>query len=254
MIYSRSKFYYGIEIQDSKIYIDFDDGLAVTAELFARSFSLASLAQEVSQKMSAAGSQAYTVTIDRNTRLCTISAATNFSLLLATGPNASNSALRALGFKGLVDLTGANSYTGDSPVGLVYTPQFYITGYKPSSSRQEAIDATINETGSGRIEVVRYGSRKFTQFAIDFVTNKPMPTDSWIETDTKGYDNLVAFLEWCIQKKVVEFMPDRNITSGFDVLQLERTNASSTGIGFDILEKDNFQDYFTSGPLVFRVV
>lgn len=251
---TRSKFYFGVEILPGQTFVDFNDGTNVTAELAPRSYALSRIIQELQRVLNDASTLNFSVTVNRVTRICTISANANFTLRLATGPNAANSALRALGFTQGTDLTGASSYQGAVPVGIEYKPQFFLLDYRPSTSRQEAVEATVNETGSGKAEIVKYGSRKFVGLTIDFVTNQVMPTGSYIESDSQGYEKLVEFLQWCIDKKEVEFMSDRDDVATFEVLQLESTAVSNLGIGYEIQEKAQYPDFFTSGALRFRVI
>lgn len=251
---TRSKFYYGLEVLPGQTFGDFNDGSNFTVEMAPRSYALSRVGDTLASLLNQSSLLTFEVSVNRTTRICTISADSNFSILLATGANAANTFLIQLGFTQGVDLTGSNSYSGAEPVGDEYLPQFFLLNYVPSSSRQEAVEATVNETGSGRAEIVKYGSRKFVSFQIDFVTNIQMPVASWIENDKLGYENLVAFLQWCVDKKEIEMMPDRSDVNTFEVLQIESTAVSSLGIGYEIQEKAQYPDYYTSGPLRFRVI
>jgi hypothetical protein len=93
-IETRSKFYYGHTVNEANLYINFDDGSGeVTAQLRAGSYSLTDYVTEVARAMNEVGGQEYTVTVDRSTRLITISASANFSILFLSGTNSSQSAI-----------------------------------------------------------------------------------------------------------------------------------------------------------------
>lgn len=254
---TRSKFYYGVKIPATSTYIAFQElaGPVRSAQLKAGSYSLSGFANEIQRAMRAAGTQNYSVTINRVTRVMTISAPANFSLFIATGPYAGAEIYSIMGFP-LADLTGSNSYLGSNAIGLEFKPQFFLLDYVDTEKSQEAVDASINETGSGDVEVIRYGTKKFMKCNIDFVTNDDMGPDSWIESNKTGVEDCISFLQDITQKNKIEFMPDRDDAETFQTFVLESTATNRSGLGYELREKigDGFVGYFTTGLLTFRLL
>lgn len=253
---TRSKFYYGIKIPATSTYIAFQEltGPVRSANLKAGSFSLTGFANEIQRAMRAAGTQNYVVSINRSTRIITISAPSNFSILITTGPYAGAEIYSIMGFP-LANQTGANSYNGTSAIGKEFKPQFFLLDYTPTENLQEAVDASINETGSGNLEVIRYGIKKFMRCTIDFVTNEPVGVDSWIEESKTGVEDCIDFLKDITQKSKIEFMPDRDDVDSFQTFVLESTRQNRNGLGYELSEKvsDGQVGFFTTGLLTFRL-
>ena len=254
---TRSKFYYGVKIPPTSTYIAFQEltGPVRSASLKSSSYSLSGFATEIQRALRAAGTQNYMVSINRSTRLITISAPANFSIFIATGPYAGAEIYTIMGFP-LADLTGSNSYTGSSAIGKEYKPQFYLLDYMDTERSQNAVDASINETGSGQVEVIRYGTKKFMKCAIDFVNNEKNGDESWIEDNITGIEDCIDFLKDITQKSKIEFMPDRDDPNTFQQFILEATPASSSGLGYELIEKagEGFLGYYTCGRLTFRLI
>ena len=156
----------------------------------------------------------------------------------------------------LADQTGANSYSGIDVIGKEFLPQFFLLDYTPPENLQEAVDASINETGSGELEVIRYGTKKLMRCNIDFVTNENMGADSWIETNSTGIEDCLDFLRDITQKSKIEFMPDRDNASDFKTFVLESTASNRSGLGYELREKtgEGQIGYFTTGLLTFRLL
>jgi hypothetical protein len=105
---------FGIQIHDGNKYLDFSEGAGeLTATLtIATQYTLAELATQIQTQMRAAGALLYVVSVSADDKL-TISAPSAFSLLTASGTNASASIFPEIYFDA-ADLVGALSYTGDS--------------------------------------------------------------------------------------------------------------------------------------------
>lgn len=92
--------------------IDFkESGSELTATISAGTYTLSTLATQVQTQLNSAGSNTYTVTVDKDERM-TIAADGNFSLLPNEGSNRDSSALPILGFSnkpGFTDEKYANS-------------------------------------------------------------------------------------------------------------------------------------------------
>lgn len=254
---TRAKFYYGISVPTGATYIAFQEttGPIRSAKLKVSSYSLTGFVAEISRALNAAGTQIYSVTVNRSTRRITISAPANFSILITTGPYAGSELYSIMGFP-LTNQTGSNSYTGTNAVGKSYSPQFFLLDYVDTEKSQDAVDASINETASGSVEVIRYGTKKFMKCSIDFVTNEKTAIDSWIENDPAGVENCIDFLQDITQKTKLEFMPDRDQPNTFQTFILESTASNRSGLGYELQEKvgDGLLGYYNLGRLVFRLI
>lgn len=252
---TRSKFYYGFKINTGTNFIAFQEvsGPVKTATLKAATYSAQGFTNEISRALNEAGAQNYTVSFNRVTRKITIACDANFTLLIATGPFAGSQIYIDMGFN-LVDLTGSSSYLAPNPCGKEYAPQFFLLDYVSTDNSQEAVDASINETASGAVEVIRYGTKKFMKCTIDFITNEKLPSDSWIESSQTAVEDVQSFLQDITQKNKIEFMPDREDQSSFQVLILESTAQNRNGLGYELQEKAGFDEYYTTGRLVFRLI
>jgi hypothetical protein len=253
---TRSQFYFGPEILDNEVYIDFDEGSGeIIATITAKSYSPETLADEIASAMSAAGSQTYFAEFNRQTRTISISAAAPFDLLINSGTHNGSVIWDKLGFTGNVDLTGLTLYTSDSAVGYVYKPQFFLLDYIPSSHRQEAVEASVNLSASGRREVVRYGTVAYMECTIDLINDFKHGEDSWLETNVNGVSDAVFFMQNITNNGDVEFMADRENALDFEIMRLESTSENSNGLGYRLDERLEYgSGYYSTGKLVFRKV
>lgn len=252
---SRPLFYYGhIVTADNNLINFIESGGELTATLNVGNYSLSGYVLEIQRAMRAAGALDYNVSVDRITRLITIAAASNFTLLAATGTNTDTGAWELMGFTA-VDLSAASTYTGTLPSGLEYRPQFPLMDYVPTSNFQQAVDATVNKSGSGKVEVVRYGTEKFMECEIDYATDINCGSGSLIEAASTGVADLRAFMEYLTVKGLAEFLPDRDAV-GFETFILEKTEQNAQGIGFKLKEKlsDGLAGFYSSGRLTFRKI
>lgn len=252
MLQTKSLFLYGIKIeagQSSIAFVESDDIMKIAA-ISPKAYTLQSIANALSSALNLSGNQSYTVEANINSRSLTISSDDEFSILINTSPFAGSSIHQVLGL-GFNDLTGQDTYA-TSALGILYKPQFFLLDYVSGEDNQQAVDSTINETSGGEVEVVRYGIKKIYELTIDFVTNEPQ--DNWIDNDQMSVDKLRLFLEYIVQKGVVEFFPDRDDLNSSVPLVLETTPESRNGVSFKIKEKPGFPNYFTTGLLTFRKV
>jgi len=255
-VQTKSQFYYVEDINETNFRLDFDDGLGeVTAEVDVGSYSPEELMVALNTALNLAGDQEYTVSFDRVTRLVTISASGNFDLLISTGGSAGTSIYGVLGFTG-ADLTGSNSYTADSEMVTVYRPQFYLQEYTAFEDNVESVSASINESASGKIEVISFGQRQFSEFNIKFITDLERSKSNILDNNQNAVQEARDFLNFIIKKGNLEFMLDRDNPNDFDTVLLESTKASRSGTGFLLKELTNLSlsGYFETGRLKFRKV
>lgn len=246
-LFTRSKWYYGHNITADNRTIDFfDDGIARTASLRPRSYSLTGFVNEIARSMNLVSPNTYTTTLNRSTRKITISSTVTFSLLPVTGPTNASSALPLAGFNS--DVSSATTYQGE-PSGKVYMPQLKLQDYNDFDRDQDAVGALVNTSSSGRVESVTFGTNKFMTCNIRYVTDKKT---GFMPYNQNAVSELIDFMEYIARKFTTEFIPDIDNASDFTEVVLESTSRSSTGTGFRLSESDQIPGFYDSGRLTFR--
>ena len=168
-----SVFYYFEKIDSTNQNMNFDEGGGeLTAKLTPGTYPISQVATLIKTAMDAVGGFDYVVTLNRSTRTFTItSAGNNFDLLISTGSQVGTSPWTLLGFTQATDLTGADNYSSASAAGDAYEPQFKLQDYVDKEMFIDRVDATNNESASGKIESVAFGSRQFIVLSIKFITD-----------------------------------------------------------------------------------
>lgn len=253
---TKCKFYYGIEITTDNNELDFSEGsgeLSIFIPIGV--YSPQEIALKLASLLTNAGSQTYSCSFNRSTRKLTISATSNFSILIATGTHSATTLYQTLGYTGGANLTGANSYLAPSTIGYEFVPQFYLLDYIPLEHNVRSVQASINETASGQVEVIRYGTKRFMECSMELITNKPFQGSDFWTSSTTGLDDALNFLGFATQKSKIEFMPNKDDVNTYSTLILESTESDASGIGFKLLEQlDYGNGYYKTGKLVFREV
>jgi hypothetical protein len=259
MIQTYSKFYYGFEVSSDNRYVDFKEGAPeLTATLNIGSYSMTEYAAELARALNAAGALDYTVTVSRVTRKFTVAASGTFQLLVTSGSHFGTSAFSKFGFTG-VDRTGTNTYTGDTGGGSEYRMQARLQSYTPSSNWQGYSDASVSKSASGRKEVVGFGTEKFIEMNIKWVTdimlNNICPTD-WHRDSISTVADLRTFMQFITTVKPVEFMEDEDVPGTYETLVIEKTPAESKGTQYKLIElyDKGLVGFFETGTLTFRVL
>lgn len=251
-----SCFYYGFEITADNNIINFDEGSGeLSAELEVGSYTLTTILPVIETAMNTAGALTYTATVNRATRVITISAGSNFSLLTTSGSQIGTSPFSLLGFSG-ADKTGFSTYSGTAAAGSIYEPQFRLQNYIPPENWTGAALATVNKSASGRVEVVKFGNESFMQCDIKYITNVIQADNEIIKSNASGVDNLLDFMNYCITKGPLEFMPDISDRSDYITLILESTPESKDGVAFKLNElyDKGLPGWFDTGTLKFRLI
>lgn len=247
-----SKFYYGLTITEDNCKIDFKEGATKkVATLTAGNYTFAKLAIEIARALNVAGTQVYSVSVNRTNRKITISAATNFSLLTFTGDYLVVTAFNLLGFDMTADYAGSNSYTSATGAGFEYAVQFPMQSYIPTTSHQSARDGAVKESTSGVIEAVKFGTKKRMVCEVLFITDILQPGNTPIRSNPSGYEEMVSFLEFAVSKAPVEFIIDDNKPSEFQIFILESTEQDQNGLGFKLIEEydKGLPGYYRTGNL-----
>ena len=250
-----SKFYYGHEIDKTQHFISIDEGSGeLIVNLTPSGYSFTELGVELSRALNDAGVNVYTVTADRVQRKYTITADNPFDILCGTGAYFGSLAYSAIGFN-TSDQTGSSTYTSVDATGSVWAPQLPLFNYVPSNLREGSLQATQDETGSGTVEVVSFGTVRYMECAASYITDRCDKPDI-IELDRSGVENAMAFLRYARRKNRVEFMPDRSNPDVYEKFILSKTAASGQGLDVQLYEMtgQNLQDYYETKGLTFRKV
>lgn len=251
-----SVFYTSIKVDSTNNYINFNEGGGeLSATIDAGRYSLTEILTVIKTAMDAIGGQEYTVTLDRDTRKITISATSNFDLLIDTGSQSGIAIWSDIGFTGGVDLTGSNSYEGSQGGASEYQPQFILQDYVESQNYKEKISPTVNESASGRIEVVSFGTRQFFEMSFKFITDKSMDGHV-IKNNPSGVSDFRAFMDNAIEKGNLEFMPDVNDRGNFYKVLLETAPGNNKGTGYKLSELlgQGLPGFYELNKVKFRVV
>lgn len=251
---THSRFYFGHVVDEDNNLIDLDDGMGpVIATLNPGEYSLTEYAVELARALTEAATQDYTVVIDRLTRKLTISAPLPFDLLISSGASVGTSAFPMAGFSG-ADLTGLASYQGNLGSGEEYTTQFILQNYVPEDAFQKPVEATVNESASGKVEVFKFGDKNFIEVDFKFITSRTLGSPL-IRDRVTGREDFLNFQRYMVTKGPFEFMPDEDDPSDFLKVILESTPEDSKGTGFKLKElyDKGLPDIFDSGALRMRV-
>lgn len=250
-----SRFYYGHIVTDENRFIDFDEGGGeITAELTPGYYSPTEYANEVRRALETTGANTYTVTFNRSNSHITISSTVTFSLLLGSGSHIGQSAASLLGFSAS-DLTGLSSYESNLISGSIYEPQFILQSFVDKDDNESLIDATVNKTSQGNVEVVRFGNENFIELNIKFITNLVMD-NVYIKTNPNGLSDAQNFMKYVITKGRVEFVKDISDVDNFYTLQIEKTPEDQNGVKYKLKEQvtKGIPDVYETGVLTFRYV
>ena len=253
---THSKFYFNYEVDTTSNAIDFDEGGAeIQATVTTGSYTFTEYALQIQSALNQVGGQTYTVTIDRDTRLITITAPGTFALLITSGTRIGNGAFANMGYTG-ADLTGAATYQGNNASGSEYRTQFKLQSYIPSENFQRAAAAVLNTSISGKVEVIRFGTESFIEANFKYITDVSMPIGASIRNRATGVADFRTFWQFMITKAPFEFMKNEKDSATFEKIILESTPSERQGIGYKMNELTNtgLVGFFESRTLKFRVV
>ena len=252
-----SQFFYDFKVDSTSNKLNFEEtagGGELTATVDSGTYTLTEILIKIKTAMDAVSVNAlvYTLSVDRSSRIVTIAGTGAFSLLVSTGAQSGVSVFGTIGFTG-ADRVSATSHDGDTEAGDIFKPQFILQSFIDKDDFQEKIDATINESADGEIEVVSFGTRKFTEFNIRFITNLP-GDGKVIKNNPTGRADFQRFMQNITTRAPFEFMADIGVAT-FLKVQLETTESSRDGTGYLTKEmlSDNLPGYFQSGKLKLRV-
>lgn len=249
-------FYYSESVDSNNFYLDFDEGSGeVTAEVETGDYTFEELAEAIEAALNNAGTNTYTVDFLRDDRKFEITGSATFSLLISSGTHNGQSVLELLGFSGS-DTSSATSHISNLQAGSEYLVQFPLQDYVDQEDFQKAVSASINKSASGEIEVVKFGTEKFYEFEIKFITNIDQGDSGPIKTNLTGLSEARLFLRFCTSKRKLEMMLDSSDKDTFVTILLEKTEADQNGTGYKLQElySKGLPGYFETGKLTFRLV
>lgn len=251
-----SRFHYGLTVSNTNNKLNFSEGAGeLTATIAVGTYSFADLFTAVKTALDAAGANTYGLSVDRSTRIITINADANFELLTSSGSNDSVSIFPLLGFNQASDLTGADTYDGDTAAALVYEPQFVLQDYDAPENWKERESPSVNMSASGLVEVVSFGLVSFINMSIKFITDKAH--DNYvIKNNPTGVADAQAFFEAITARGVFEFMPDKDTPNTFHKVILESMDGNNTGTGYKLkeLRSQNLPGYYEVNNIKLRVI
>ena len=253
----RPEFIYGHRVEAGiNDKIDFGEGASpLLATVSPGDYSMGEITTAIATALNAVGSLTYTCVVDRATRKFTIAASGNFELLAASGSSIGTGIYQTIGFSA-VDLAGADTYEGQSASGSVYRPQYIPQNLMESAYNKIAIQPSVQESASGLIRVIRFGTRQFIEMEIVNITNEPQGDCSTIENNQNAVQQAVDFLEYATLKANFEYIEDPASPEIFEVVLLESTQASKDGTDYELRREfgRGSPNYFTMGDIVFRKV
>jgi hypothetical protein len=225
----------------------------LVGELNSGGYTISSLATEMARSMNSVGTLNYTASVDRTTGIITISGDSNFFLYVTSSTLSGISAYQELGFT--TERSGANTYDGDERSGSIFEPQFLLQSYVDFVDNQKSNNVTVQESATGKVQVVKYGNVNFMECNITLQTNIPQGKGSIIKNDVAGYDNLLAFMQYATTKQPLEFYKDIDDPENtFTDCIVEKTASDSKGTGFKLKElySRGFADWWETGIISFR--
>ncbi len=255
-LFNQSAWNFGHEITESNQNISFSelgDPTELQAVIPVTNYTLGEFVEAVASAMNSVSAQEYTVSLDRSTRLITISAAGNFELLPQTGVTTATSAYPLMGFT--TDRTGSNSYLADTASGSQYVTQYFLQNYVDFKDDVSANRASRNISTSGDIiETVSFGEQKRMSCVIRFITDNDYGFLRRVSEN--GRQEARDFLNYAKLSRDLEFIPDINDTNTFTKCILERTPQSQDATRFtlDEFQEGNILGLFSTGRLTFLQV
>lgn len=253
---TKSAFIYGHQITDENYILDINEGSGeVAIYLDVGDYTLTDFIDMLSTALNTYGSNTYSVSVNRTTRIITISADGTFKILGSTGTHIGNDPLSLMGYA-YSDTSLATSHAASSATGSIWEPQFYLQDFVDFDDNVQSIEGVQRESTSGQVEVVSFGKRYIMECNIKLITDIKQGSSSWITSDSSGVSSARTFLNYVIDKAPVEFIPDKNSVDDFTECLLESTPESQEGLAFKLKEmySQGLIGYFETGPLKFRRV
>lgn len=254
MIETKPLFYYGIEINENNSWIDFQEGAGPvkSVQLNLGNYVPSTFGVEVARAMTSVSTLEYIASVNRSSRLVTISTSSNFKFLQSTGPHSGDGAWNEISFGG--DTSLALSHTCINAVGDEWRPQFLPQDWVQFEHNVSSVDGVRKESTNGSVETVSYGLKQIMEMNVTFITNRYV--DGPFDNDKEGVEKALAFLNYAINSSDLEFMKDRSKPDEFDLCILESTPENQNGLAFKLKELygRGLPGFYETGLLKFRKV
>lgn len=247
---ARSKFIYSFEITEFNNSLDFKEsasGGELQATLRFGYYSLTDLLKEIKRAMEEVDlNNTYTVTAIRNVganaevRVRIQTSGSYLDLLFGTGSRKDTSIASTIGFLPM-DYTGNTIYQANSNCGihLISTLPGY-TFIDPNFNKK--IFGSVNISASGQKEAIVHVIQKFAEITFRY-EDKTKITNEWI-----------SFLDWAIQQRPFEFVPEIINPNTYYNVTLESTPAEGKGLGYYVREMlPDFPNLYEIANLKMRV-
>lgn len=255
-IITLSAFYYGTKVTRENRALDFsEDGGSseIQASLNIGDYTLEDFALEIKRAMRVAGSLSYEVTVNRNTRVITISAPSPFLLLTDTGTRSTEAIWALAGFSTGTDYTGASTYSGASGAGFEYRCQYPVDGYVAAEDNPTRENATFTVTPTGIGQMISFADSARVEMDIRLITNLTTIRNTPFYANASGVSAFRTFMNYLIDKNKVEFIPDVSDRSNYVKVFLEATQEDKDGYSYT-LKNMGTPNIYRSGDLTFRKV
>lgn len=251
-----SVFYYGHVIDNTNNVINFKEGAGPekTAILPVGAYTLTKFVQVIVNALNAASLLTWSGSVNRTTGVITITSSSSASLLLLSGSAAVYAPYLIMGFN-QADINNTTTFVGSTRSGFSYSPQFPLQDYKGKNENKKLVNAVVSKSATGdKISVQKFGEERFIKCNIKNITNQP--TSGVLRNDPKAKENVSAFMEYCIEKRPIEFMEDENIRSAFDKVYLQSSAANQDGTQYELTEYTdrNLPEFFETGLLTFKII
>lgn len=256
MINTYSSILYGFTVTSDNNAINFQEGASdLVAYVDVGNYTATTICEAIETAMNAEGAYTYTCTFSRATRIFTIASSSASVLLKNTGLNVGTSIWSTIGFSTAADSASLTSHVGTIAAGTLYEPQYWLQDYVSSEDYQQAVDATVNKSASGKVQVYQVGTEKFVEFNIKWITNLNT-TGSKITYNATGVDAARLLMRFLVTKAPFEFMPDADTPATFQTLILESTSSSPNGTGYKLDEQyeRGLAGFYETGKLKMRVI
>lgn len=253
---THSKFFYGHKVDENNNVINFKEGAGpeLTASIPVGSYTLTKFLDVVVAALNAASSLDWAYTVNRSTRIVTITSSGTASLLFASGSNFLNTPASLLGFP-QADILDQTSFVGSFGTGSEYSPQFPIQDYKGKDKNKKLVNAVVTKSASGdNVSVQSFGVNRMIKGNFKFITNQP--TDGLLRNNPQAVEEVIAFMDYAVEKNPIEFMEDENKPDEFDKVYLESSGSSPDGTAFELTEyvDRNLPEFYETGLLTFKVI
>lgn len=253
---THSLFYYGHVINGDNNLINFKDGAGPekVAELPVGSYTLTKFLEILTASLNAESSLDWAFSIDRTTRIVTLTSSGPASLLFGTGSTFINSPAPLLGFP-YADILNATSFVGTFGTGSAYSPQFPLQDFKDKDENKKMVNAVVTKSATGdSVSVQSFGIERLFKFNIKYITNQP--TAGILRGSQSAVEDAKAFLDYIVEKHPIEFMKDETKPEEFDKVYLQSTPQSGEGTAYELTEyvDRSLPEFFETGLLTFKLI